>query len=44
MDFRNTSITNLAAVVVEHLCEAGVEVVLVGGLAVEIYTENLYLT
>lgn len=28
----------------EHLLEQGIEVVLVGGLAVEIYSENAYLT
>ena len=44
MDFSNHSITDLAAIIIEHLNEAGIEVVLVGGLAVEIYTENLYLT
>lgn len=43
-DFSTTNITELAAVVAEHLIDQGIEVVLVGGLAVEIYTENLYLT
>lgn len=43
-DFSNTSIIDLAAIVAEHLHQQGIEVVLVGGLAVEIYTENLYLT
>ena len=43
-DFHNTSIIDLAAIVAEHLTQHGIEVVLVGGLAVEIYTENLYLT
>ena len=43
-DFSATSITELAAEVAEHLQNHGIEVVLVGGLAVEIYTENLYLT
>jgi len=43
-DFSSTSITELAVVVAEHLREQGVSVVLVGGLAVEIYSENLYLT
>lgn len=43
-DFSSTSITELAAIVAEHLHAHGIEVVLVGGLAVEIYTENLYLT
>lgn len=43
-DFSNTTITELAALIAEHLYSHGIEVVLVGGLAVEIYTENLYLT
>ena len=43
-DFSNTSIEQLAAIAAEHLLQQGIEVVLVGGLAVEIYTENLYLT
>jgi hypothetical protein len=44
MDFSDTSIVELAAIVAEHLQQQGIEVVLVGGLAVEIYTDNLYLT
>lgn len=44
MDFSKTSIVQLAAIVAEHLLQHGIEVVLVGGLAVEIYTANLYLT
>lgn len=43
-DYRNTSITDLATLVAEHLAHKGIEVVIVGGLAVEIYTENFYLT
>lgn len=43
-DFTNTGITELAVIVAQHLQSHGIEVVLVGGLAVEIYTENLYLT
>jgi len=43
-DFSTTSITELAGIIAEHLQLHGIEVVLVGGLAVEIYTENLYLT
>lgn len=43
-NFRTTSITELAAIVADHLQHRNIEVVLVGGLAVEIYTENLYLT
>lgn len=44
MDYSKTSIVDLAAMLAKHLQHHGVEVVLVGGLAVEIYTENLYLT
>jgi len=44
MDFSDTSIVELAAIVAEHLRQHGIDVVLVGGLAVEIYTDNLYLT
>lgn len=44
MDFSRATITELAARVAEHLHSQGIEVVLVGGLAVEIYSENLYLT
>lgn len=44
MDYSKTSIIDLAAILAKHLQHHGVEVVLVGGLAVEIYTENLYLT
>ncbi|MCW8193704.1 nucleotidyltransferase family protein [Proteobacteria bacterium 005FR1] len=43
-DFSTTNIAELAAIIAEHLQGQGIEVVLVGGLAVEIYTENLYLT
>ena len=43
-DFSKTSIIKLAAIVAEHLARHGIDVVLVGGLAVEIYTDNLYLT
>ncbi|GGX41732.1 nucleotidyltransferase [Saccharospirillum salsuginis] len=43
-DFSKTSIIELAAIVAEHLERHGIDVVLVGGLAVEIYTDNLYLT
>ncbi len=43
-DFRNTSIIELAAIVANHLNQHDIKVVLVGGLAVEIYSENLYLT
>lgn len=44
MDFSSTPIVELAVIVAEHLQQRGVDVVLVGGLAVEIYAENLYLT
>ena len=43
-DFRTTTITDLAAIVASHLEQHDIGVVLVGGLAVEIYTGNLYLT
>ena len=43
-DFSNTPIVELAAIVANHLKLHGIRVVLVGGLAVEIYSENLYLT
>jgi hypothetical protein len=43
-DFSNTSIVDLAAIVANHLHQHDIKVVLVGGLAVEIYTENIYLT
>ncbi len=42
--FSNTAIVELAAIVADHLKQRGITVVLVGGLAVEIYSENLYLT
>ncbi|HMW47225.1 MAG TPA: nucleotidyltransferase, partial [Cellvibrionaceae bacterium] len=44
MDFSHTPIIELARIIAEHLQDQGIEVVLVGGLAVEIYTENIYLT
>ncbi|MBA54232.1 MAG: hypothetical protein CMK89_07240 [Pseudomonadales bacterium] len=43
-DFSKIDIVTIAAIVAEHLQQHGIEVVLVGGLAVEIYTHNLYLT
>ncbi|PCI44926.1 MAG: hypothetical protein COB51_09500 [Moraxellaceae bacterium] len=43
-DYKNVSIVDLAALIANHLHEHGIEVVLVGGLAVEIYSKNLYLT
>jgi len=43
-DYSQTSIVELAAIVATHLSECGIEVVLVGGLAVEIYSDNIYLT
>ena len=44
MDFSKTPIVELAAIVAENLQQHGIDVVLVGGLAVEIYSDNLYLT
>lgn len=44
MDFSSITITELAAIMAAHLTKWDIDVVLVGGLAVEIYTENLYLT
>ena len=43
-DYSTTSIIDLASIVANHLSNHGIRVVLVGGLAVEIYSENLYLT
>jgi hypothetical protein len=43
-DFSNTPIVELAAIVANHLRDHNIHVVLVGGLAVEIYSENIYLT
>lgn len=44
MDFSNTSMADLAGIIANHLADQGIDVVLVGGLAVEIYSHNLYLT
>lgn len=43
-NFKDTSILELAAIVSRCLHDHQISAVLVGGLAVEIYTENLYLT
>ncbi|MFK0573828.1 hypothetical protein [Endozoicomonas sp.] len=43
-DYKETPIVELAAIVADHLQQYGIKVVLVGGLAVEIYSANLYLT
>jgi hypothetical protein len=43
-DFSKSSITELAAIVAAHLGDRDIQVVLVGGLAVELYSENVYLT
>ena len=43
-NYKETSIIELAAIVAETLHQHDIRVVLVGGLAVEIYSENLYLT
>ena len=40
VDYEGISIVDLAGIVAEHLQLHGVRVVLVGGLAVEIYSEN----
>ncbi len=42
LDFCDTSFTELAAIVAEHLKQWSIDVV-VGGLAVEICANNLYL-
>jgi len=43
-DFADTPIIELAVIVANHLQQKNIRVVLVGGLAVEIYSENKYLT
>jgi hypothetical protein len=43
-DFSTTPIIELAAIIATHLREHDIDVVLVGGLAVELYSENVYLT
>ncbi len=43
-DYSDVSILELAAMISKHLQASNIQAVLVGGLAVEIYTENLYLT
>jgi hypothetical protein len=43
-NYEDTTIVELAAIVANHLQQKDIHVVLVGGLAVELYTENLYLT
>ncbi|MHA7881522.1 MAG: hypothetical protein ACX931_17160 [Saccharospirillum sp.] len=43
-DFSHTPIVDLTSIVANHLEARGIDVVLVGGLAVEIYTSNRYLT
>ena len=44
MDFSRTNMTEMAGIIASHLAEHKIAVVLVGGLAVEIYSQNLYLT
>ena len=44
MDYSGYSLLDIAALVAKHLKNNDVQIVLVGGLAVEAYTENLYLT
>ena len=43
-DYSNATMLELAAIVANHLARRDIRVVLVGGFAVEVYTENLYLT
>jgi len=43
-NYSTTSIAELAAIIATHLREHDIQVVLVGGLAVELYSENVYLT
>ena len=43
-NYSTTSIAELAAIVATHLRDHDIQVVLVGGLAVELYSENIYLT
>lgn len=43
-NFSRTTIIELAAIISKHLAGQNINVVLVGGLAVEIYSENIYLT
>jgi len=43
-NFSTTSITELAAIVATHLRDHDIQVVLVGELTVELYSENVYLT
>jgi hypothetical protein len=43
-NFSHTPIVELAAIVANHLRDQNIRVVLVGGLAVEIYSKNIYLT
>lgn len=44
MDFNSLNMVDLAGLVANHLHAHNIDVVLVGGLAVEIYSDNLYLT
>ena len=44
MDFSGLTMVDLAGLVANHLSAHNIDVVLVGGLAVEIYSHNLYLT
>ena len=43
-DFSNSTIIELAAVIASHLGKKDIKIVLVGGLAVEFYSNNIYLT
>ena len=43
-DFADMSMEQLAAIITTHLKQQDIQVVLVGGLAVSLYTDNRYLT
>jgi len=43
-DYSDVSILELAAMISKHLQSCDIQAVLVGGLAVEVYTDNSYLT
>ncbi len=43
-NYQNIAITDLAAIIAEQLQRHNIKVILVGGLAVEIYSENIYPT
>ncbi len=43
-NYKGVEIVALAAEIASHLADHGITVVVVGGLAVEIYSQNRYLT